>query len=143
MRKRDKNGTKPLPCYRARPEYEKSVRHGQKRTFCRVRIFIGWLNRRTSGPNTSSSLARSCTMNCCLRKRAHFQLISDSVSVAQDCAEAINQRSRNIVEANSREKARLASKRVAKFAAEPRLACDGISMRQFCRFSRKIRSTQK
>jgi hypothetical protein len=115
MRKRDKNGTKPLPCYRARPEYEKSVRHGQKRTFCRVRIFIGWLNRRTT----------------------------DSVSVAQDCAEAVNQRSRNIVEANSREKARLASKRVAKFAAEPRLACDGISMRQFCRFSRKIRSTQK
>jgi hypothetical protein len=50
MRRRDKNGTKLLPCYRARryrarryrarPEYEKNVRYGQKRTFCWVRIFI-------------------------------------------------------------------------------------------------------
>jgi hypothetical protein len=45
MRRRDKNGAKLLPCYRARryrarPEYEKNVRYGQKRTFCWVRIFI-------------------------------------------------------------------------------------------------------
>jgi hypothetical protein len=42
-----------------------------------------------------------------------FQLILDSLSAAQECVEAINRRSRNIVEANSRAKARLAFKRVA------------------------------
>jgi len=42
-----------------------------------------------------------------------FQLILDSVTAAQNCAETINRRSRNIVQANSRAKARLAFKRVA------------------------------
>jgi hypothetical protein len=42
-----------------------------------------------------------------------FQLILDSVSAAQDCAEAINGRSRHIVGANSRAKVRLAFKCVA------------------------------
>ena len=42
-----------------------------------------------------------------------FQLISDSVSAAQNCAETVNRRSRNIVEATSRAKARLVFKRVA------------------------------
>src|SRR5262249_44046022 len=42
-----------------------------------------------------------------------FQLILDSVSVAQNCAETVNRRSRNIVEAASRAKARLAFKRVS------------------------------
>jgi hypothetical protein len=42
-----------------------------------------------------------------------FQLILDSVSAAQHCAETVNRRSRNIVEANSHAKACLAFKRVA------------------------------
>ena len=42
-----------------------------------------------------------------------FQLILDSVSAAHNCAETINRRSRHIVEANARAKARLAFKRVA------------------------------
>jgi hypothetical protein len=42
-----------------------------------------------------------------------FQLILDSISAAQNCAETVNRRSRNIVEANSRAKACLAFRRVA------------------------------
>jgi len=42
-----------------------------------------------------------------------FQLILDSVSAAQNCAETINRRSRHIVDANSRANVRLAFKRVA------------------------------
>jgi hypothetical protein len=42
-----------------------------------------------------------------------FQLILDSVTAAQNCAETVNRRSRNIVEATSCAKARLAFKRVA------------------------------
>src|SRR5262245_59062028 len=42
-----------------------------------------------------------------------FQLILDSVSAAQNCAETINRRSRHIVEANSRAKVCRAFKRVA------------------------------
>ena len=42
-----------------------------------------------------------------------FRLISDSISAAQACAEAINQRSRNSVEAQSRKKVGSAFKRLA------------------------------
>src|SRR5262245_47272116 len=42
-----------------------------------------------------------------------FQLILDSVTAAQNCAQAVNRRSYNIVELNSRAKARLGFKRVA------------------------------
>lgn len=43
-----------------------------------------------------------------------FQLILDSISAAQNCAETINRRSRNIIEANSRAKMCLVFKRVDK-----------------------------
>jgi hypothetical protein len=42
-----------------------------------------------------------------------FQLILDSVTAAQNCAQTVNRRSYNIVERNSRARACLASKRVA------------------------------
>jgi len=46
-------------------------------------------------------------------KARAFQLILDSLSAAQECVETINGRSRNIVEADSRARARLPFKRVA------------------------------
>ena len=71
-------------------------------------------NRRANGPGTSSSLGPSCAMNCRFTKERAFQLILDSISAAQACAEAVNRRSGNIIEAKSRAKMCLVFKRLDK-----------------------------
>src|SRR5262249_50936846 len=98
-------------------------------------------NRRTSGPNTSNSLGRSCRMNRGLRKSAH----SNSSWIRLRQRKIVLKPSiggRVILLKRLRAQRRASpSSALPIVAGERRLACGGTSMRQSYRFSRKIRST--